>query len=92
MAETFPVNPTARARLREAQQSEGNALRDVLTAEKARVRAQARLDEADGRLCVAKVALVKTSGLDRAALLLGEPIKALRAKTRAIASPPRPPS
>ena len=92
MAETFPVNHSARTRLREAQKAEADALRDVITAQSARDRAQARLDEADTRLSAAQVGLVETSGFDRAALLLGEPVKALREKARAVAAQSRPQS
>lgn len=79
-----PVNDSARARLRDAQKAEVDALRLVGAAEKVRDRAQRVLDKAEHSLAEAKAGLVKVSGADRAALLLDEPVGALRTRLRQV--------
>lgn len=78
MSEELPVNDQVRARLREAQKSEANALRAVVAAQKARERQQARLDRASDELAARLVTLVEVSGILRAARLTGEDAKTLR--------------
>ena len=77
-----PVNDAARERLRDAQKAEANALRLVGAAEKVRERAQRALEKAEHSLAQAQAGLVKVSGADRAALLLDEPVGALRTRLR----------
>ena len=94
MAETQhnrrPVSDAARERLRNAQRAEANALRVVGAAEKVRDRALRALEKAERSLSEAQAGLVKVSGADRAALLLDEPVGALRIRLRQVgASTPR---
>lgn len=77
-----PASRSARNRLREAQQAEAQALRDVGAAAKARARVAARLHDADTALARAQAAVVETSGLDRAAYLLDVDRAELRRRTR----------
>lgn len=79
-----PVSDTARERLRDAQKAEANALRLVGAAEKVRERAQRALERAEHSLAQAQAGLVKVSGADRAALLLDEPVGALRTRLRQV--------
>ena len=65
-----PARRSARDRLREAQQTEARALKEVDAAVKSRDRAATRLHDADCALARAQAAVVQTSGLDRAAYLL----------------------
>lgn len=83
MSEELPVNDQARARLREAQKSEANALREVVGAQKARQRLQDRLHRVNSELDAKLVKLVESSGVARAARLTGEEPKSLREKARA---------
>ena len=86
-----PVNDAARARLRDAQKAEAQALRLVGAAEKVRARAQRTLEKAERSLAEAQAGLVRVSGADRAALLLDEPVGVLRTRLRQVgASSPRP--
>jgi len=67
----LPVNEDARARLRAAQLDEIKALRGVEAAQAGYAKALAALHETDNDLRDAKSALIHTSGVERAALLLG---------------------
>lgn len=82
MTTRLPIDEAARARLREAQKAEVTALKRVQTAGTARARARTALDSAERALAAAKVALVRTSGASRAALLLNEPVKELQRVAR----------
>lgn len=84
-----PVNDAARERLRDAQKAEANALRLVGAAEKVRERAQRALEKAEHSLAQAQAGLVKVSGADRAALLLDEPVGALRTRLRQVGASTR---
>ena len=79
-----PVSEAARERLRDAQKAEANALRLVGAAEKVRERALRALEKAERSLAQAQAGLVKVSGADRAALLLDEPVGALRTRLRQV--------
>jgi hypothetical protein len=83
----------ARARLRDAQRVESNAVALVHAADLNKERARAKLDaviakhqvsidEADQALSKALSHLVSVSGMDRAALLVDQPVAALRAAVR----------
>ena len=89
-----PIDGRARARLRDAQRVESDAVALVLAAELNRERTRAKLDavitkhqvaidEADHALSTAQAHLVSVSGMARAALLLDQPVAALRAAVRA---------
>jgi hypothetical protein len=89
-----PLDERARHRLREAQQKESDAVAAIHAADAAKEAAQAKLDAlvrqhqtqietAEQRLNLAKAELVSVSGIERAAALLDEPVKALRAAVRA---------
>lgn len=88
-----PIDGNARERLRKAQQEEATALREVAAAqqrhEKTRerfdtvvAREQATVDRAVERVIDAKRKLVASSGLERAATLLGDAPATLRRKLR----------
>jgi hypothetical protein len=77
-----PVRDDARARLRDAQKAEADALREVTAAEKVRDRARRALARAEQSLATAQAGLVKVSGADRAALLIDEPVGVLRTRLR----------
>ena len=88
-----PIDERARARLRDAQRVESDAVALVLAAEVNRERTRAKLDaviakhqvaieEADHALSKAQAHLVTVSGMDRAALLVDQPVGALRAAVR----------
>ena len=88
-----PIDERARARLRDAQRVESDAVALVLAAELNRQRARAKLDavitkhqvaieEADHALSKAQAHLVSVSGMGRAALLVDQPVAALRAAVR----------
>jgi hypothetical protein len=89
-----PIDERARARLREAQRVESDAVALVVAAELNRERTRAKLDaviskhqvaieEADQALSRAPAHLVSVSGMGRAALLVDQPVAALRAAVRA---------
>ena len=89
-----PIDERARARLREAQRVESDAVALVVAAELNRERTRARLDaviakhqvaidDADQALSRAQAHLVSVSGMARAALLVDQPVAALRAAVRA---------
>ena len=89
-----PIDERARARLRDAQRVESDAVALVLDAELNRERTRAKLDaviakhqvaieEADQALGKAQAHLVSVSGMARAALLVDQPVAALRAAVRA---------
>jgi hypothetical protein len=89
-----PIDERARARLRDAQRVESDAVALVLAAEVNRERTRAKLDaviakhqvaieEADHALSKAQAHLVSVSGMARAALLVDQPVGALRAAVRA---------
>ena len=89
-----PIDERARARLRDAQRVESDAVALVLAAELNRERTRAKLDaviakhqvaieEADHALGKAQAHLVSVSGMARAALLIDQPVAALRASVRA---------
>jgi hypothetical protein len=77
-----PVRDDARARLRDAQKAEADALREVTAAEKVRDRARRALARAEQSLATAQAGLVSVSGADRAALLIDEPVGVLRTRLR----------
>ena len=88
-----PIDERARARLRDAQRVESDAVALVVAAELNRERTRAKLDaviskhqvaieEADQALSKAQAHLVSVSGMGRAALLLDQPVAALRAAVR----------
>ena len=88
-----PIDERARARLREAQRVESDAVALVHAAELNRERSRAKLaaviakhqvaiDDADHALSNAQAHLVSVSGIDRAALLVDQPVAALRAAVR----------
>jgi hypothetical protein len=88
-----PLDERARARLRDAQRVESDAVSAVHAATVVKESAQAGLDdviakhqgtidEADHALSQAQAQLVSVSGIVRAALLLEQPVAALRAAVR----------
>ena len=77
-----PASQAARDRLREAQQGEARALKDVDTAARTRARVAERLSDADTALARAQAAVVVSSGLDRAAYLLDMDGAELRRRLR----------
>jgi sigma54-dependent transcription regulator len=88
-----PLDERARARLRDAQKAESDAVAAVQAASADKVGARAKLDAVivkhhvaitgtDRALSKAQAQLVSVSGIERAALLLGEPVAALRAAVR----------
>ena len=88
-----PIDERARARLRDAQRLESDAVARVLAAAITRDCTRAKLDEviakhqvaigeADNAVDKARSHLVSVSGIQRAALLLDEPVAALRAAVR----------
>jgi hypothetical protein len=92
-----PIDERARARLHDAQRIESDAVALVHAAElnKKRTRAeldaviakhQVAIDEADHALTKAQAHLVSVSGIDRAALLVDQPVAALRAAVRGATS------
>ena len=89
-----PLDERARARLRDAQKVESDAVARVHAAVINRGVVQAKLDaviakhqvaihEADHALRKAQAHLVSVSGIERAALLLEEPVATLRGAVRA---------
>jgi hypothetical protein len=89
-----PLDERARARLRDAQRVESKAVAAVHAAVVKKQSEQAKLDaviakhqgvidDAHHELSKAQSHLVAVSGIQRAALLLGEPVAALRAAVRA---------
>ena len=88
-----PIDERARARLRDAQRVESDAVALVVAAELNRERTRAKLDaviarhqvaieEADQALSRAQAHLVSVSGMARAALLVDQPVAALQAAVR----------
>jgi hypothetical protein len=91
-----PLDERARARLRDAQRVESDAVAAVHAAFVNKQSAQAKLnaviakhqgaiDDADHALRKAQVHLVSVSGIQRAALLLEQPVATLRAAMRGAA-------
>ena len=91
---TRPLDERARARLRDAQRVESDAVALVHAAAinneltRAKLDAviakhQVAIDEADHRLSKAQAHLVSVSGIARAALLVDQPVATLRAAMRA---------
>ena len=89
-----PLDERARARLRDAQRVESDAVARVHAASVNREAAQAKLDtviathqvaidQAEHTLSKAQAHLVSVSGIGRAALLLELPVASLRAAVRA---------
>ena len=89
-----PLDERARARLREAQRVESDAVAAVHAAAVAKESAKAKLDtviakhevaidDADHRLSKAQAHLVSVSGIARAALLIDQPVATLRSAVRA---------
>ena len=89
-----PIDERARARLRDAQRVESDAVAHVHAAVIKRGVVQAKLDaviaknqvaihEADHALSKAQAHLVSVSGIERTALLIEQPVAALRAAVRA---------
>ena len=79
-----PARRSARDRLREAQQAEARALKEVDAAANVRDRAAKRLHDADCALARAQAAVVASSGLDRAAYLLDVGRAELRRRLREV--------
>ena len=88
-----PLDERARARLRDAQRLESDAVAAVhaaaMTKESARAQLdeviakhQSKIDETDLALSRTQMHLVSVSGIERAALLLERPVVALRAAVR----------
>ena len=88
-----PLDERARARLRDAQRVESNAVAAVhsavITKESARAKLdevvakhQGTIDETDHALSKAQAQLVSVSGIERAALLLEQSVATLRAAVR----------
>jgi hypothetical protein len=88
-----PLDEHARARLRNAQRAESDAVADVHAASINRSAAQEKLDaviashhvaveDADRALSRAQAHLATVSGIERAALLLEQPVATLRAAVR----------
>ena len=88
-----PLDEGARARLRDAQRLESDAVALGLAAAISREGTRVKLDaviakhqvaigEADNTMNRARKHLVSVSGIERAARLLGEPVAALRAAIR----------
>ena len=88
-----PLDEGARARLRDAQRLESDAVAAVHAAVMTRESAQAKLDEViakhqgkidetDLALGRTQMGLVSVSGIERAALLLEQPVATLRAAVR----------
>ena len=95
-----PLDERARARLRDAQRDESEAVAAVHAAAINKESAQAKLDaviakhqiaidEADHSLSKAQAHLVSVSGIARAALLVDQPVATLRAAMRAATSDAR---
>ena len=95
-----PLDERARARLRDAQRVESDAVARVHAAVINRGVTQAKLDtviakhqvaidQAEHTLSKAQAHLVSVSGIERAALLLEQPVAALRAIVRAAAGDAR---
>ena len=91
-----PLDQRARARLREAQRLESQAVAAVHAASVNRDGARAKLDaviakhqgaidRADHALSKAQAHLVSVSGIERAALVVDQPVATLRAAVRAAA-------
>ena len=89
-----PLDERARARLRDAQRVESDAVALVHAAAISReltrnkldaviAKHQGAIDEADHRLSKAQAHLVSVSGIARAALLVDQPVAILRAAMRA---------
>jgi len=89
-----PLDERARARLRDAQRVESDAVALVhdaaIKSELSRAKLdaviakhQSAIDEADRRLSKAQAHLVSVSGIARAALLVDQPVATLRAAMRA---------
>lgn len=74
----LPRDSRTRDRLREAQQLEARALADVCRAQETLSRICTKRDVAQAALETAQAALVRASGLERAALLLAADAAALR--------------
>lgn len=74
----FPRDSRTRDRLREAQQLEAQALTEVCRAQEGLIRVCAKRDAALAAVDAAQAALVRVSGLERAALLLDTDVAALR--------------
>ena len=95
-----PLDEGARARLRDAQRLESDAVGAVHAASVNRDGARAKLDaviakhqdainRADHALSKAQAHLVSVSGIERAALVIDQPIATLRAAVRAATSDAR---
>ena len=89
-----PLDERARARLRDAQRGESDAVALVhaaaISKELTRTKLdaviakhQGAIDEADHRLSKAQAHLVSVSGIARAALLIDQPVATLRSAVRA---------
>lgn len=92
-----PLDERARARLRDAQRLEADAVGAVQAAAIRKASTQAKLvalitkhqvvvDAADNALCRAQSQLVSVSGIARAAILLELPVSTLRASVRSTTS------
>ena len=78
----YTVDEEARRRLLDAQRAEALAMKAWSAASRRRERVQVAVDSADAAIEQALLALVETSGLDRAALLTGAPATEVRRAAR----------
>ena len=72
------IDEAARRRLLDAQRAEALALKSWTGAKRRREKVQLTVDASDAAVQATLLALVETSGADRAALLSGVPIADLR--------------
>jgi hypothetical protein len=95
-----PLDERARARLRDAQRFESDAVAAVhaaaITKKSAQVRMdqiiakhQSKIDETDQELSRTQMQLVSVSGIERAALLLEQPVATVRTAVRSARSAAR---
>ncbi|GEM_PF-3773705 len=79
----------ARERMRQAQREEATALAAVTGAQAARDRLQRKVDAADDGVAQAIARLASTSGVERAAVLLDEPVALVRRLAQSAGTGPR---
>ena len=79
---THPTESDTRARLRQEQAAEGDALRTLQRAKQMQRKQEERLDTARAGVAKAMVELVRVSGSSRAARLTGESLKLVRQTAR----------
>ena len=78
----YTVDEEARRRLLDAQRAEALAMKAWSAASRRRERVQVAVDSANAALAQALLALVETSGVERAALLTGAPANEVRRAAR----------